>query len=347
MIVSRDDRLREYFDDEYFKADPDLWEHICRTLPFEDRARRWQRRWRVLLAVAVFVLLAALAAVPAAATATPIAPVPRAVLAAAGLESITERFMPVQGSATWSGITINLVAAYADNVSTVVVLRAEPRAKANGLYPRPLVAVDASGHFLGTTGGTSIDGGNYVLRFDPLPRGQSPQTKLTLFIWQMDSQPGRPPQTLYGLWSLQFTVTSQGGHVLPLPEPGQTARMSVTFNSVKAAPSGLAIDFTTRGVASGAWCRHRVALTPPPGSAPGVQLSTCPPGDFVQTIRVFDPLGHELRQISGGSAIQNKAMLDRKEERWTGVWPVSGPGTYRIVISDPDGATIERKVQVP
>jgi hypothetical protein len=347
VIVSREERLREYFDDEYFKADPDLWERIGRTLPFDDRARRLQRRGRMLLAVAVLVLLAALSAVPTAASATPIAPIPRAVLAAAGLESVTERFMPVQGSATWSGITINLVAAYADDVGTVVVLRAEPRAKADGLFPRELVAVDSSGHFLGTTGGTSLDGGNYVLRFDPLPRGQSSPSKLTLFIWQMDSNPGRPPQTLYGLWSLQFTVTSHGGHVLPLPAPGQTARMSVTFNSVKSAPSGLAIDFTTHGVAPGAWCSHPMAITPPPGSAPGVQMSICPPGAHVQTIRVFDPPGHELHQVSGGSAVKNKAMLDRKEERWTSVWPVTGPGTYRIIISDPDGAAIEREIQVP
>src|SRR5262249_48033439 len=60
--------------------------------------------------------------------------------------------------------------------------RTEPRAKADGLFPKAVVAVDASGHFLGTTGGTSLDGGNYVLRFDPLPRGQSSQSKLTLFI---------------------------------------------------------------------------------------------------------------------------------------------------------------------
>ncbi len=347
MIVSREERLREYFDDEYFKAAPDLWERICRTLPVDDRARRRQRRWRLLLAVAIFVILAALAAVPAAATATPIASVPRAVLAAAGLKSITERFMPVQGSATWSGVTINLVAAYADDVSTDVVLRAEPRAKADGLFPKAVVAVDASGHFLVTTGGTSLEGGNYVLRFDPLPRGQSSQSKLTLFIWQVDSNPGRPQQTLYGLWSLQFTVTSRGGHVLPPPTAGETARMSVTFNSVKAAPSGLAIDLTTRGVAGGGWCRHPVAVTPPPGSARGVQMSTCSQGDLVQAIRVFDPLGHELHQISGGSAVKNKAMLDRKEVWWTGVWPVSGPGTYRIVITDPDGASIEREIQVP
>ncbi len=76
-------------------------------------------------------------------------------------------------------------------------------------------------------------------------------------------------------------------------------------------------------------------------------MSTCSPGAYVQTIRVFDPLGHELHQISGGSAVKNKAMLDRKEEWWASIWPVTGPGTYRIVISDPDGPTIEPEIQVP
>ena len=187
MIVNRAARLPDYFDDDYFRPDPDLWERLCRTLPIEDRVRRRQRRLRVLLAVAVVALLATMSAVPAAAGASPISPVPRAVLAAAGLASVTERFMPVQGSATWSGFTINLVAAYADDIRTVVVLRAEPRAKADGLFPRGLVAFDASGHLLGLHSGTSLDGSNYVLRFDPVPRGQSSQAKLTLLIWQLDS----------------------------------------------------------------------------------------------------------------------------------------------------------------
>lgn len=164
MIVNRADKLRDYFDDDYFRPDPDLWERLCRTLPFEDRVRRRPRPLRVLLAVAVLALLASMSAVPVAAVASPIAPVPRAVLASAGLASVTERFMPVQGSATWSGITINLVAAYADDIRTVVVLRAQPRAKADGLFPRELIAFDAAGHVFGRRGGTSLDGGNYVLR---------------------------------------------------------------------------------------------------------------------------------------------------------------------------------------
>ena len=40
-------------------------------------------------------------------------------------------------------------------------------------------------------------------------------------------------------------------------------------------------------------------------------------------------------------------MLDRKEERWTSVWSVTGSRTYRVVISDPDGATVEREIRVP
>lgn len=347
MIVNRAAKLRDYFDDDYFRPDPELWERLCRTLAFEDRVRRRQRRLRVLLAVAVFALLASMSAVPVGAVASPIAPVPRAVLASAGLASVTERFMPVQGSATWSGITINLVAAYADDIRTVVVLRAQPRAKADGLFPRELIAFDAAGHMLGRRGGTSLDGGNYVLRLDPVPMGQSSQAKLTLLIWQLESTPGRPHETLFGLWSLQFTVTAQGGHVLPLPAAGQTARMGVTFNVVRSAPGALQIDFTTQGVPPNAWCRHPIEVTPGPGSAPGVRASVCAGNGIVQTIRVFDPLGHELRQEEGGSSVKDKAMLDRKEERWTSVWPVTGSGTYRVVISDPDGATVEREIRVP
>ena len=59
-----------------------------------------------------------------------------------------------------------------------------------------------------------------------------------------------------------------------------------------------------------------------------MRASVCAGNDYVPTIRVFDPLGHELRQEEGGSSVKDEAMLDRKEERWTGVWPVTASGTY-------------------
>ncbi len=123
--------------------------------------------------------------------------------------------------------------------------------------------------------------------------------------------------------------------------------MGVTFNAVRSALGALQIDFTTRGVPPGAWCRHPMEVRPGPGSAPGVRRLVCSPSDYVQTIRVFDPLGHGLRQEEGGPSVKDKAMLDRKEERWTGVWPVTASGTYRVVIGDPDGATVEREIDVP
>src|SRR5262249_17877099 len=152
--------------------------------------------------------------------------------------------------------------------------------------------------------------GNYVLRFDPIPRKQSSQAKLTLLIWQLDSNPGRSHATLVGLWSLQFTVTPQGGQVLPLPDAGHTARMAVIFNAVRSARGALRFDCTTRGVLPGARCRHPIEVTPGPGSVPGVRASVCAASDYVQTIRVFDPVGHELREEEGGSRVKDKAMLD-------------------------------------
>jgi hypothetical protein len=122
--------------------------------------------------------------------------------------------------------------------------------------------------------------------------------------------------------------------------------MSVTFSVVRSAPGALQIDFATRGLAPDAWCRHPIAVTPGPGSAPGVRASVCAADASVRTIRVFDPLGHELIQ-QGGASVKDKAMLDRKEERWTSVWPATGSGTYRVVITDPDGSTLQREIHVP
>ena len=345
-------RVRAYFDGKYFRPDPQLWERLRRNLDFDNRVCRRGVRTRVLLALAVFALLATASTVPVAAGASPIAPVPRAVLGLAGLAPVTERFMPVEGSATWSGFKISLSAVYADDLRTIIVLQAEPQAKADRLLVDSAVAFDAYGHPLGSHGGTFLDGGYYVLRFDPVPNRRSSSAKVTVFIWKLVARPTRPndtapKETMFGVWSLQFTVTSQGGHVLATPAPGQAGKMGVTFNAVRAAPGVLAIDFTTRGVLSDQRCRHPIVTTPGAGSAPGTRAVTCRADEYVPAIRVYDPNGQELHMQDGGSAITGQAMLNRKEERWSSMWPVTERGAYRVVISDPDGATLERTIEVP
>ena len=339
-------RLRTYFEEEGFRPRPELPARISEDLPASDSRRsvRWSRHRLVTLVAAVVAVLAVATSMPVAASTSPVSVVPRWVLAAAGLTSATELFMPVQGSATWDGVTIELVAAYADDVRTVVALQAGPLSKVDGLMIAGVTMYDASGHVMGSRGGMSLDGGHHVLRFEPIPTGDGLPTKLTLLIWALDPQPGSHNGSRWGLWTLQFEVSSQGGHVLPLPAPGQAGRMSARFTSVRAVPGALAISLVTRDDAPGERCRNPVVSTP--AAAGGPTATICSVQDYVPLVRVYDPSGRELRAEDGGGS-SDSAMFARHEMRWSGIWPVTGAGAYRVVISDAHGASFERTIEVP
>lgn len=213
--------------------------------------------------------------------------------------------------------------------------------------------IDSSGRGVNQSGGTSDDEtGDNVLRFEPVRRGGSGPVKVTLYVVQLGRGLGAGQQTVNGLWTLQFTLTSQGGLRLLAPEPGQAGTLAVTFGSVVVVPGALAIDVTTRGAMPDKWsARYGPAPCSTPAGAPsGIQACgpvAVPPGAANDVVAVYDARGHALRAPGGvGAAVRNKAQ-DRKEVYWRGLWTLPGPGSYRLVFRAPDGATLERLIQVP
>jgi hypothetical protein len=63
-------------------------------------------------------------------------------------------------------------------------------------------------------------------------------------------------------------------------------------------------------------------------------------------LQVYDAKGNALRTISPVTTSVDRRMLARKELLFSGVWLLPGPGRYRVVLTAPDGATLERTVQV-
>lgn len=195
-----------------------------------------------------------------------------------------------------------------------------------------------------------------MLGFEPVQRTGSGPVKVTLHVVQLRRGLGAAQHTVKGLWTLQFTLTSQGGRRLPAPEPGHAGTLAVTFGSVVVVPGALGIDVTTRRAMPEEWRASYgpVECSTTAGAPADVQACgpvavprRSVPGAVNDVVAVYDARGDALRGPGVlGAAVKNKAALDRKEVYWRGLWTLPGPGSYRVVVRAPDGATLERLIQV-
>ena len=342
------DQLRRHYQGPQFQPTSDFAERISRGLvdhpPAAPRISRPVIGRRSLLVAAALLAMIATAAIPVAASTSPLAVFSRYLLGAAGLGPVVQRIMPTTGRATSAGYTLDLVGTYADDARTVVILKVSPGARVDQAY-----LVDASGRGVNKIGGTSNDEtGDNVLGFGPVARARSGQVKVTLFVVQLGRGSPGGGQTINGLWTLQFNLTSQGGRTLPAPEPGQAGTLAVRFDSVVAVPGALAIDITTVGAMPEEWMARygQPSCTTNPSGVRACSVAV-PSGSMNDVVAVYDTSGNALRAPSGvGASINTQAELSRKEAHWRGLWTLPAPGTYRIVVRAPDGATLERLIQV-
>src|SRR5437879_1292966 len=222
--------LRSYYASERFQAGPDLEDRVRRALSAHPR-----RIARVALPsvpvparlvglAAAFLVLVLFGVVPGAAAPSGLAVLPRLVLGEVGAAPVVERLMPMQVSATSSGHTMSLVSAYADDERTILVLRIRP-AVPDAILDQSYL-VDSAGRHMQLRDEYPNDNGYYVASFEPMKSGHSAPAKLTLYTPRLATGASQGKQAIYGTWILQFTVTSQGGHTLPLPAPGRACTAS-------------------------------------------------------------------------------------------------------------------------
>jgi hypothetical protein len=132
MTDSDKDLLRRYFRGERFQASATLEQRIMHALAHGRQARPgpWLRRpaTRAVVAIAALVIVAGCAALPVAATTTPLAPGARQMLSAVGMSPVVEHLMTTQSQATVAGHTVKLVGVLATGSRTVVILKITPSA---------------------------------------------------------------------------------------------------------------------------------------------------------------------------------------------------------------------------
>ncbi len=318
-------RLRQHFEGEPFQPEAEWEARLVRELGLLPRSSLRRvgapgRRVRRLITPAMVALLS-LFAVVTIITAIPAFAAGETPAWVAGLRSTIRMDSPGADHATSWGYTLDLTGVYTDDRRTIVVL------KGRGLGSQPAVyggSLSAGAHRLDFQHSVMGDNGLYAVKFAALPINRTSPTSITLHL-----AGGFPlPQ----FWSFNFTLNDA---VRPqtIPEPGHAGKLAINFASVRVGPGTLG----TRFIESGASYDDLFTPSTPTtdqhtGITPSARM-------LLMHSQVFDANGRPLRWLdtridSTSDGVSFDTVLLR-----------TGPGPYRMVITAPDGGTLERTIQ--
>ena len=343
---------------------PDDERAISAIRPFERPTTRVGRKHlavRVSVAAAASVIAVLLVNVAAAY----FAPKYERTLADSGVGPVSQRFLAAVGlsdgdvttigdSATSSGHTLKLEAAYADGLRTVVFVSIDGRGvtgnpKQYGLQPgdwgidyNNMTLTDQFGH---TYGGYGI-GGPTELQFEALPWPASQLgARLTLHItgiealWKIASQgPSKvidtEALTTHGDWTLHATLISAPAHTIGRPAPIHTSIADYTFTSITASETELVLHWTVAGPVNeqlSVWQLTLPNRQTDPYADPLIR-------DYF-TPHVYDASGTQLQMQDWGFGSSKTGPAQGEMTVF-----IPGPGRYRIKLG---AAVDDRWVVVP
>ena len=327
MTMNLETRLRSHFAGERFRPQPGWEPRVLKMVNVSSppapagRVPALGGHRGLLLAVAVLAVIAVALAI----TALPVAAGPNIPPWAAGLRSAVHIDVAGGGRATSWGSTMEVVGAYLDDQRTIVVL------KGSDTHMLPNADLVADGHQHNMQQGVTGGDGYYAVKFEPVPQALSSSLPVTLHL---ADRAVLPPH----FWTLTFTIGPRITESQSVPEPGRAGNMTITFTSVGAVPGAFAVRFTETGVT------YDEVLGP-------IHVSTDPVSHIRMTVRgpitvhmqVFDGTGKSLRWLDTqlSPAADGSASVS-----FSNVSLRTGPGPYKIVITTPNGATLERTVDV-
>ncbi len=248
-------------------------------------------------------------------------------LRSAGLAGLQGRFTALDSRATSSGYTVRLVAGYADNNQTVLVLSVDP--PDHSLFGRTELT-DQFGRTIAYSGGVS-DGrtGDNVLIFSGLPWPDSILgARLRLHASTLEAVPGARP--VAGDWTLQGTIPVESSRPLPLPAAGTLGDSTVRFTKLEATSATVSVYMDISGPLAGQLDRM-VGPTIPYVAKPHLAFS------------------YELVDAGGRIATHMNATGSTgigPAQFWAG-WVITHPGDYRLRIAYEGVGSFERTITVP
>jgi len=308
-----ENRLRTHFTSSRFRSTPAWEDRVLQMTRFVSPTKVAAPRRRVLLGGALALIAVAFAITALSAAAGPDLPA-----WVAGIRTAVHIDSAGQGRATSWGTTVELIGAYLDDQRAIVVVRTND----NELQMTNFYLVHQGKRYNGLQTVSSGDG--YVaIKFEPLPQALSSPVAVTLHLGAMARN-----------WTMNFSIGPQVAGSRSVPPPGRAGNMTITFTSVIAVPGAIAIRFTETGLT------YDEVLGPVHVSNSGGKQLTVR-GPMTVRVQVFDVSGKYLRwlDLQPSPASDGNASVSFSE-----VFLRSGPGPYRIVITGPDGTSLERSV---
>jgi hypothetical protein len=323
-MMDLETRLRTHFATAPFRPVPGWEGRVVSNVRLASPApsRRWalaiaSRRRRLLSVASLAVIAMALVI-----TVLPAAAGPDMPAWAAGLRTAVHIDSAGGDRATSWGTTIELVGAYLDDQHTILVLKGDdPNLNLNNAY------LEAAGHRHHMQQAVSSGDGYYALKFEPMPDALSSPVPVTMRL--VDGL-ALPPH----VWTLNFTIGPRVVQSQSVPAPGGAGSMAITFTSVSAVPGALAIRFTEVGLT------YDQVLGPAHVSnSGGIQMTSR--GPMTVHVQVFDRAGQPLSWLDTQllPAADGSASVS-----FDNVFLRTGAGPYKIVITGPDGGSLERTI---
>jgi hypothetical protein len=168
------------------------------------------------------------------------APIVGPLLRDSGLEAVAERLVGLTATDMDQGVTVRLVAGYADAARTAVGLQLEPPAR---VEPNAISLTDQFGHSYRIRGMIAdASTGEHVLLFEPL---EGPAAllggRLTLSVAALTLGGGDVQR---GAWHVTDVLIADRFVSLPPPAPGTVGQVAITFDGVSVAPGALVLDMS-------------------------------------------------------------------------------------------------------
>ena len=244
-----------------------------------------------------------------------------------GLAGFQGRFNALDSRATSSGYTLRLVAGYADNNATILVLDVEP--PDHGLFAQAQLTDQFGRTIQLHTGMSDTLSGDNVLVFDGIPWPDSILgVRLRLHASVLEGLPDGKP--VAGDWTLQGTIPVESGHALPLPAAGILGDSTFRLTHVEATNATLGI----RMEISGPLAR---------------QLDRSIGSEISGVSKPHEAFFTDLVDASGRSAtaIYGNTSTGIGPAQFYGMWVITHPGEYRIRIAYEGVGSFERTITIP
>lgn len=248
-----------------------------------------------------------------------------------GLYGATGQKAASLAEATSSGYTLRVTGASDDGTTVVLNLELTPAQRRAPRYEigwdsLPVVT-DSTGRQLQWTFTPKIRSAlsTNTLAFrrqdDGSPAGSPLMIRATGINLLGDQFPDRV-LTVRGDWAMRLSIRpSHPLQPLSPPAAGRLGTATITFTTARANDAYLYMEFTADG------------LTPPPGYPGGK--------GYGADVTVYGPDGRKVQALDWGNVTDSPV-----KQFWEGQL-ADKPGTYRIVLSDSGGSTLERTIAVP